>query len=53
MVTMVGDSTETSGATVRATKSSKVKAGATDVVLESEAQRPIAPEEQAARPKMP
>ena len=53
MVMMVGDLTETSGATVRATKSSKVKVGATDVVLESEAQRPIAPEEQAACPKMP
>jgi len=53
LVMMVGDLTETSGATVRATKSSKVKVGATDVVLESEAQRPIAPEEQAACPKMP
>ena len=35
LATMAGDSTETLGATARATESSKEGAGATDVMLES------------------
>ena len=52
MATTPGDSTETPGATVRAAESSEARAGATDVMPESRAQRPIVSEEQAAPPEM-
>ena len=51
-VTTIGDLMETLGATARATESSKAGAGATDIVLESRAQRPAVSKEQAARPEM-
>ena len=53
LATMAGGSTETPGATVSGTESSKAKAGAADVMPESGAQRPAASEEKAAHPKMP
>ena len=51
LATTVGDLAETPGATVRMAESSEV--GATDVVSESEAQRPAASEEQSTCPEMP
>ena len=53
LATMVGESMETPGATAGATESSKVRAGATDVMSEYRAQRPAASEEQAVHPEMP
>ena len=53
LATMVDDSTEMPGATVRAAKSLEAGAGAIDVVPESGAQMPASSEEQTARPEMP
>ena len=50
---MVGDLTERPRPTARATESSEVGVGATDVMLESRAQRPIASAEQMVCPEMP
>ena len=53
MATIAGDLMEMPGATARAVESSRVEAGATDIMPESRAQGPVALEEQAVRPEMP
>ena len=53
LATTAGDSMEIPGATARATESLEAGAGATDIVLDSRAQGPVALEEQAVRPEMP
>ena len=50
---MMGESTETPGATAGATEFLGAGAGAANVVLESTVQRPAASEERSACPKMP
>ena len=52
-VTTTGDSMEMLGATARAANSSKAEVGATDVMLESRAQRPATSKVQAVHPEMP
>ena len=52
LLTMVDESAAMPGAAVRATRSSKAEAGAANAMLESGAERPVVPEEQAALPKM-
>ena len=53
MAMTVGDVMEMPRATARAAKSLEAGAGATDIVPESRAQRPVVLEEQAACPEMP
>ena len=52
-MTMIGDSIEMPGATTRDAESSKVEAGADDVMPEYGVQRLAVSEEQAAHPEMP